>query len=330
MLQRFFSYLLKNQIILALFIIGFGWFIIQIRDILVSVFLSYIIMAAILPFVEYLRRKKFPKILAVLIPYVGMLVAIFLLILPLIPFVIAQIQSFAKGFPLYLRSFATVFGYQLDPRKLELYLNSQGDALSRNALDFTTKVFGGIFSVITIFIVSFYLLLYHDSFKKFVADLFQPHRHAYVLRTVDQINEKLGAWFRGQIILSLFIGLLSWIALSILGLPYALPLALLAGILEVVPTLGPILSAIPSVIVALTVSPTLALSVVIIYVLIQSIEGNFLVPQVMRRAVGLNPVVVILGIMIGANLMGIAGALLAIPFISFITVIIQSLTVNRS
>src|SRR6266567_878705 len=105
-------------------------------------------------------------------------------------------------------------------------------SLSINAFDFTTKVFGGLFSVITIFIVSFYLLMYHDAFKKFVAGLFHPGYHDFALATLDRINEKLGAWLRGQVVLSLFIGTMSWIALVVLGLPFALPLALLAGILE--------------------------------------------------------------------------------------------------
>jgi predicted PurR-regulated permease PerM len=167
--------------------------------------------------------------------------------------------------------------------------------------------------------------MYHDNFKKFVASLFHEHWHPYVLTTIDHVNSKLGAWFRGQVILSLFIGLMSWIALTILGLPYALPLAFLAGILEVVPTLGPTLSAIPAIVVALTVSPTTAITVVAVYVAIQAFEGHILVPNVMQKSVGLNPVVVILAIMIGTNLMGIAGALLAIPFISFIIVIFKSL-----
>jgi predicted PurR-regulated permease PerM len=110
-----------------------------------------------------------------------------------------------------------------------------------------------------------------------------------------------------------------------LGLPYALPLALLAGILEVVPTLGPILSAIPAAAIAFTISPTLGFTIIIFYILLQALENQVLVPKIMEKAVGLNPVVVILGVMIGGNLMGISGALLAIPFISFLIVLFNSL-----
>lgn len=287
-------------------------------------------MAAVLPAVEFLQRKKFPKIVAVLIPYLAIVTAIFLLIIPLVPFVTEQIQSLITNFPKFLDRSATTFGFTVDPDQLETYLSSELSSLGENAVNVTTQVFGGIFSIITIFVVSFYLLMYSDSFKRFMANMFHDGSREYIHTTLDKINEKLGAWLRGEIVLMVFIGFFSWIGLTILGLPYALPLALLAGLLEIIPTLGPILSAIPAVIVAFTISPTMALTVVVLYLLIQALENQLLVPKVMQKAVGLNPVIVILSIMIGANLMGFAGALLAIPFVSFIIVIINSLEKRSS
>ena len=324
MLHTFIKYLLRNQLLLVLFLIASAWFIIQIRDIIVSIFLSYIIMAAVLPSVEFLKRKRFPRVLAVLIPYLAIITAIFLLIVPLVPFIAEQIQSLLTKFPQFIDRSATTFGFQIDKTQMQQYINNEFATLSQNAVDFTTKIFGGIFSIITIFVVSFYLLMYSDSFKKFTANLFHDGSRAYIEKTLDQINEKLGAWLRGELLLMLSIGLFSWIGLTILGLPYALPLALLAGLLEIVPTLGPILSAIPATIIAFTISPTMAITVVVLYMLIQALENQLLVPKIMQKAVGLNPVLVILSVMIGANLMGIAGALLAIPFVSFLIVIINS------
>jgi predicted PurR-regulated permease PerM len=130
--------------------------------------------------------------------------------------------------------------------------------------------------------------------------------------------------------LCLAIGSISWLALTVLGVPFALPLAMIAGILEAIPTLGPILAAIPAAIVALTISPQMALVVVFTYWLIQMLENQLLVPKIMQRAVGLNPVIVIIGVTIGANLMGAVGALLAIPFISLIIVIYNSVEAERN
>lgn len=286
-------------------------------------------MAAVLPITQFLRKRRVPKLLAVLIPYFSIALLFFLMIIPLIPFVIQQIDALIMGFPKYLDQSAKFIGFKLDPKALQGYFNGQLSNLSSSAIAVTTQVFGGIFTLITIFIVSLYLLLYNDDFKRKFSRLFHRQHHDKVLNTLSLVNEKLGAWLQGQIILSFSIGFITWIALTLLGVPFSLPLALLAGILEVVPTLGPTLSAIPAVIVALTISPTLAIVVVATYILIQMLENQLLVPKIMERAVGLNPVVVILGVTIGANLMGVVGALLSIPFISFIMVIYKSLEAQK-
>jgi len=329
MLARFYDYLLKNQVIFALCLIVFGWFIFQIRDIIVSLFLSYIIMAAVLPIVTFLQKRKVPKLLAVLIPYFAIILLLVVLIVPLVPFVVAQLRSLIIGFPKYLSQAAGLLGFTIDLKHMQAYLDSQMNTIGSNALQVTTTVFGGIFEIITVFIVSLYLLLYNDSFKKNFSRLFHTRQQQKVLNTLGLVNDKLGAWLQGQIALSLSIGFMTWIALMLLGIPFALPLALLAGILEIVPTLGPTLSAIPAVVVALTISPTMALVIVVTYIFIQMVEGQLLVPKIMQRAVGLNPIAVILGVTIGANLMGIVGALLSIPFISFIIVIYKSIEAQK-
>lgn len=282
-------------------------------------------MAAVLPYVNFLRKKGLPKIVAVLIPYIAIIAAIILLIIPLVPFISSQIQSLIKGFPQYLDQSAKLIGYKIDPKQLTNYLNNGVTNLGADAFTVTGKVFGGFFTLLTVFIISLYLLLYHDDFKKSFASLFHHQSRQYVLETLDKVNDKLGAWLRGQIILSVFIGVMTWIGLVLTGIPYALPLALVAGLLEVVPTLGPILSAVPAVIVALTISPTMAATVAVMYIIIQALENHILVPNIMQKVVGLNPIVVILGITIGATLMGMAGAFLSIPFISFLIVLFNSL-----
>lgn len=319
------KYLLKNQVLFALFIIFIVWFMLQIRDIILSIFFSYIIMAAILPSVNYLRKRGFPKVLAVLLPYLGIILVIFLLFLPLVPFIVDQIKTLVKGLPQYANQSGNIFGININAKEIEQNLNGQLNTISTGALSLTTKVFGGIFTLMSTFIISFYLLLYYDSFKRSISKLFEKKDREAVLITVDRVNDKLGAWLRGQAVLCFFIFFITWIALIALRLPYALPLALLAGILEVVPTLGPILSAIPAVLLALTVSPTMAVLVIFVYVLIQMTENHILVPNIMQKAVGLNPVFVILAILVGSRLMGVTGALLAIPFTSFFIVIYESI-----
>lgn len=326
MIQGFFRYLLKNQVIFALFLILLGWFIWQTKDILAGIFVAYILMAALLPAVRYLRRIGFPKTLSVIIPYAGILLFIFLIIFPLVPFFIDQVSSLLTGLPSYLKESGKVLGITINPTKIQDVIGQELSTIGRNAVAVTTAVFGGVFSILTILIISFYLLLNHDSFRRAFAAQFHDGVHDHVIQTMHLIDEKLGAWVRGQIILCVFIGGLTWISLTLLGFPYSTPLAIMAGILEVLPTLGPTLSAIPAIIVALTISPSMAIIVVGLYIIIQLIENNLLVPKIMERAVGLNPVIVIIAITIGAHIMGVVGALLSIPFISFLIVVYNSIT----
>ncbi len=324
MLVKLYHYLLRNQVILALVLIGLAWVIFQLRDILVSVFIAYILMAALIPIVNFFRRHRFPKILAVFIPYFTIITAIFLLVVPAVQLFIPQVQSFISGLPLLLNQSGNLFGLSIDPKDVQAYLSGELAAIGRNAFIVTSKIFGSVFATISVFFISFYFLMYHEAFKQWIARLFHKNSREKVVETMQLVDEKLGAWFRGEVVLMLSIGFMTWIGLTIINMPYALPLAVIAGFLEIVPTLGPTLSAIPAMIVALTISPPLALTVVVIYIIIQQLENTLLVPKVMQRAVGLNPVVVIIAIMIGANLMGIIGALLAIPFVSFLVVIFNA------
>lgn len=325
MIPRFISYLLRNQVILALFLIAFGWFIYMTRGILISIFIAYIITAAIMPVVDYLRSKKVPKVLSVFIPYLVVLIVLFALIFPLIPFSIEQIHALIIGLPNYMDQATKVLGLPVNSAQVRDFANKELGMLGQNAFEVTKLVFGGVFSTLTIFIVALYMTLYHNQFTRAFAKLFHRDDRSHVEETVELVDSKLGAWLRGQLLLCLTIGIFTYIALSLVGLNYALPLALLAAFMEIIPTIGPIVAAVPAVIVALTISPTMALIVIAVYIVIQVMENNLLVPKIMQHAVGLNPVIIIIAILVGAELLGIPGALLSLPFVSFLTVIFNSL-----
>lgn len=322
---RFFHYLAHKQVLFALFLIALSWFVFQIRDLLVIFFLSYIITAALLPLVAFLHQYKVPKFLAIVITYFGALIFIFALLFPLVSFIPSEIGRLFVHFPEYLDKSASLLGFKIDLSTLRSSFASDFSSIGQNAFEVTTRVFGSVFSLVSILIVSFYLLWYHEQFKQWVGNLFGEHYEKQVEEVIDQIDEKLGAWLRGQLILSICIGFSIYLALTFLGMPFALPLGLLAGMLELLPTLGPTLAAIPSIIVALTISPNLAIIVILVYIAVQFVESHVLVPNIMQKAVGLNPVMVILGIGVGARLMGIAGALLAVPFISFLIVLFSGI-----
>ena len=323
MVRHILSYLGKNQFVAGLFFIGAVILLYQLRGILLVAFVAYIIVAALNPVVSFLRRRKIPRTVAVLITFFSTLLLFVLLIAPLIPFLVSQIQQLSKSFPIYLHGAASAIGLRLDLSEVGKIVTPQ--QLGENAFALAGGVFGGFFSIVTTVAISFYLLLSYDTAMKNLSQLFPQKYQSRAITTIDQINDKLGAWLQGQFLLSLSIGFLTWITLTALQMPFALPLAVLAGIFEIVPTVGPIISAVPAIIVALTISPNMAIIIAIAYILIQFTENHLLVPRIMQRAVGLNPVIVIFGVIAGERLLGIPGALLSVPFISLLVIVARNI-----
>lgn len=320
----FINYIYKNQVIAGIMLIALILLMLELKEILILVFLSYTIMASFIPFVRFLVNKGINKTIAALFIYLLTISVIIILIIPLVPFFTNQIQAFSTNFPEYVSKSASIFGIKAPVKQVNEIITSEITNMEKAAFDVTSKIFGGFFSTIAVIAISFYMLLNHDLLKASWLNWFSAKNRSKISLIIDQIEEKLGAWVRGQLILSVSVGILTGIALSILGLNYVLPLAVIAGILEIIPTIGPIISAIPAVIVALIVSPTLALTVIIAYIVIQFFENHVLVPNIMQKSVGLNPVVIIITILIGGKLLGILGALLSIPFVSILVIIFNN------
>lgn len=317
------SYLSRNQFVAALFLIVLGLFIIQIKTILIIFFLSYILMAAIHPSVAFLEHRKWPRILSVSVIYLIIIAVILLLIVPIMPFFVSQVQNLILNFPIYFEKAAQTFGLHIQYSNF----NPSGsfENLSTNIILITSTVFGGIVSFFTIIVISFYLVLYHDRFEKLIIHMFPKDSREKTQVVFNDIENSLGKWVRGQLVLSLSVGLITWAFLELIGVNYAIPLAFITGILEIVPMIGPILGAIPAIIVALTISPSLAIATAAGYLVIQTIENNVLVPKIMQSAVGLNPVITIIAILVGGTLLGIWGALIAVPFFAMLMIILTAL-----
>lgn len=301
----------RTIIFITVFILSL-WLIYLIRDLLLILFVAVIFMSALSPLVRFLTQFKIPKSISIAITYLIIIAIVSSLVALVVPPLLEETRKLFLTLPPYLDSLLEMAAID------KSVLQSQLSALSRNAFSITLSIFDNVLTIIFLLVLTFYLMLERENLENRFAALFVS-RTERVKKLIVQIEEKLGSWFRGQLFLSLVIGLLTYIGLLILGIPYALPLAVVAGVLEVVPMIGPIISAIPSILIALTISPVLGLGVGAMYFVIQQLENNLIVPQVMRRAVGLNPLVVILAIAIGGRLLGVVGALLAVP----IAVVIQ-------
>jgi len=186
-------------------------------------------------------------------------------------------------------------------------------------------VVGGIFGIVTILILTFYLLVDSEALVRTFIRLF-PHEERERVRDASvRVTTKVSAWLGGQLLLAGIIGSTAAVGLWLMGVPYFYVLALIAAIGEMIPVVGPILAAIPALVVALTVSPTLALGVLTFFFVQQQFENHVLVPKVMERQVGISAVVVIIALLIGGSLLGIVGAVLAVPSAAILQVIFQEL-----
>lgn len=323
MRKQILTYLLNNYVIAGILFVFFAWFLFEIRGIIISFFIAFIIMASLSSPVEMLKKRKVPNAVSVLLTYLTVLILLVLLVFPLVPFLNDQMQMLFKSLPNYFYQVGDALGLTITSSQVNQLITSEVNNIGKNAYTLTSKVLGGFFSVITILVVSFYWLLDRKNINAFLVNLMPQKSKSHATALLSNVEYKLGAWVRGQLVLCIFVGFLTWILLTIIGVPFALPLALIAGFLEVVPTLGPILAGVPAVMVAFTISPTMAAIVIGMYIGIQVIENHLLVPKIMQKAVGLHPVAVIAAVMIGASLFGVIGALLSIPFVATLVVFTQ-------
>jgi predicted PurR-regulated permease PerM len=187
------------------------------------------------------------------------------------------------------------------------------------------NVAGGIFGVVNILILTFYMLVDSWSLREQAMHLFPRKHRARVDAASREAMMKVSAWLGGQLLLAGVIGATSAVGLWALGIPFFYVLALISGVGEMIPVVGPILSAIPAIAVASTVSMQAVVFVVIFFFLQQQLENHILVPKIMSRQVGVSPVTVIVALLIGGSLLGIVGALLAVPTAAILQVVAAEL-----
>lgn len=303
----------------VIFIAVFGillWILFHILDIILLFFVAFILMSALNPLVQRLRKWGVPKILAVLIVFFFSISGIIILITAGLSPLISQTSNLVERLGETINSLlqTTIVDQSVIQQEISKF--------STQVVSFTLDVFKNLISWISVLVVTIYMLFDREKMENYVTSFF-GERQDKIKILLRKIEDKLGAWLHGQLFLSAVVGILVYIGLFILGVEFALPLAIIAGLLEVVPVIGPIIAAIPAILVGLTVSPIFAALIGGLYLAVQQIENQIIVPQVMKRAVGLNPLLVILAVSIGGRLLGIAGALLAVPIAVVIQLIIQ-------
>jgi predicted PurR-regulated permease PerM len=285
------------------------WLILEIRDLLFLFFIAFILMASLRPHVESLEKRRIPRVISIFFIYILVISLVALTVVGLVPLVVSQTTRLIENLP-KIEEIIRPY-YKLDIQAL----GQQIAPVSQDVLKVTLGLFSNITTMLTILVFTFYLLLERKFMENRLVETFGKTTGEKITDIVKAVEFGLGSWMSGEFILMLCIGLLSYVGLLLLGVDYALPLAIFAGLLEIVPIIGPVVSAVPAVLVALTISPVLGLAVVGLYTVIQQLENHIIVPQVMKRAIGLSPLISIVAIMVGSRLAGLIGALLAIPFV---------------
>lgn len=299
------------------------WIIYLILDIILLFFVAFILMSALSPLVERLVRLKFPRPLAALIILFGVMgLFLGLLTVGFTP-ILNQTKNLSEALGSTVNTL--VKANIVDQSTIQNELSN----ISRQAINLTLILFQNIIGFASLIVITFYLLLDKEKLEGLVTSFFVTKQDR-VHKLFDRLEDKLGAWMRGQLLLSALIGVIVYVGLTVIGIDYALPLAILAGIFEIVPVIGPIIAAIPAVLLGLSISPFLAAGIAGFYLVIQQLENHVIVPQIMKRAVGLNPLLVILAVAVGGRLLGISGALLAVPIAVVIQVIGEDLLESAS
>jgi predicted PurR-regulated permease PerM len=299
----------KTIVFTVLFLLSL-WVLFQIIEVILSFFIALLIMIILGPAVTRIAKHKVPRALAILLIYVLVFALISAVLGFLIPPLVEQTANFALKVPLYAKNLG-ISSALLSEVGIEI-AKKVGE-LPSLIIRASSAVFSNVWAVFTIVVISFYLLLAREKLDTQVGAFLGDDKQKAVSKFIDQLEKELGSWMRGELVLMLVVGLLSFVGLTILGIPFALPLALFAGILEFVPIVGPVVAAIPAVLIGFGISPITGFATLALVILVQQLENYVLVPKVMERSAGVSPIATLLAIAIGAELAGVFGVLISVP-----------------
>jgi predicted PurR-regulated permease PerM len=316
-------------------VIAIAMALFYIKDILLVILTAIVIASAIDPAAVWAKKYKIPRIPTILGVYVFLALIFaglfYFLLLPLL----GEANTFISDFPQYSSailsdsslfgegSFLGSFSETFSPEDIINNLNSIVSTFSQGAFSSASLIFGGALSFILIVVLSFYLSVQEDGVGKFLKTITPWKQEKYILSLWNRSRHKIGLWMQGQLLLGVIIMVLVYLGLVLIGIEHALLLAVLAGLLEIIPIFGPIIAAIPAVLIGFTQGGTsTGLIVIGLFLIIQQFENQLIYPLVVKKVVGVPPMVSILALLIGGQLAGFLGMLIAVPLA---TVVIEFL-----
>ncbi len=331
-----------SSTVIVLATVAVAYLLLQVGQVVLALFIAIIFASTVRPFVDALARYRVPRGAAILLVYLLILGGLAGLLIVAVPplagltiellegdLLVSRVETLARQLAVFGWSeFRVVLPVLELPRQLQQLMGEAGDTAERMAWPVAQNIVLVLGQIVLIFVMGAYWLTAREPMLNLLLRM-SPLRHrGQVEKVWTDVEVTLGAWLRGQVLLMIIIGAASLAGLVLLGVPYAPALAVIAGLTEAIPVVGPILGGIPAVLVGLTVSGETALLVAAWYIVVQQLEGHVLVPRVMQRTVGLNPLLVIIALVVGGLLNGVVGALLAVPVAGALQVIVRHMLIE--
>lgn len=323
-------------------VVGLFYLFLAFNNVVFLLFVAIVISTAIKPVVDWMHRHGLPRPLGIVLVFLLIMALIALLIALVAPLVADQIARIAEALPQVYRTLRDrmltmpsrraiwSLAMELPP---ELPLLGQEPALEASDQETVVAVnqlfqagnvaLRSLLVITVVLLLSFYWTLEGPRIKQAILVVVPMERREDGRELISTIEDRLGRFIVGQGMLMASIGTLSLVAYLLIGLPYALLLAIIAGLMEAVPLIGPGLGAIPAALIAFSVDPTKVIWVILATLVIQQLENNILVPRIMSRAVGVNPLVTLLAFIALSGLFGIIGALVAVPIAAVVQLLLN-------
>jgi len=323
------------------------YFLYLIKSILLIFFVSLFLASVFNPGVDFFERKGISRSIGLVICYILVLALLIFLVGSLVPIIIEQIKEITNNIGIYVNTLFNDENINLpfankwmplindlwstvDREEIILTLKTTLENLGSKLGDWTGNALGaiitisaGLLNMVMVLFITFFIVIDKQNLHSFFLSLFPSRHGGYLSTKIHTMQEKIGDWIRGQILLSIVMGIISFIAFKILGIKYATTLALISGISEFVPYVGPIVTFASAALIAINQGTTTFLLLIVAYVIIQTLEGNVLVPLIMSKSVGINPIIVIIAMLVGWQFLGILGMILAVPLAKIIAIFVE-------
>jgi predicted PurR-regulated permease PerM len=315
-----------KTIIVTAFLVLCGYVIYKLAPIFGLLFISIFLVVAMEPMVRSisgitLMNKPLSRGFSVVVSYLILILVLILIVTLGLPPVIGEVQNLMSS----LSKLPETINLGSEIKITLVDLLPSYSKISGSLLTATYSIFANVASIFSVLVLSAYISLDWTHLRTRFVHLFPERTSEDVAFIISKIEDNIGNWVKGQLVLMLVIGSMSFVALKSLGISSALALALIAGLLEIIPMLGPTISAILATVVGFSQDPLKGMIILALFILIQQIENNFLVPRVMQKVSGFSPIIIIFALLIGSRFFGVMGAILAVPTLMMGSIIVRRL-----